>query len=413
MPLNRRTFLKASGLSLALPWMESLGGFAYGEKPIAAPQRLLMVCLPLGIYRDAIIPAEAGSKYQAPDYLALLDDFRDRYTVISGLDHPGVNGGHSAEPRIFTGVPSHQKNARSLDQYLASKIGQQTRFDSLVLSSGRNEFSWTESGTMVPSESKMSRVYAKLFVAENKADADKALQEIGQGKSIMDLVQRQAKAIRPKLSPTDQDKLEEYFDSVRETERRLVKSENWVHTPKPKVKAPMPDDPADSSEIITQLQNVCDMTYLAFKTDSTRVVTFGYFQQNKVNVPGVQNAYHALSHHGKDPNNIKQLKLIEQEFFKELRNLLTKLRDTKEGNESLLDRTTIVVTSNLGNGSNHSNRDLPVLLLGGRYNHGQHLAFEPSSVPLSNLYVSVLNQFGFADKEFGSSTGPLTGLEIG
>lgn len=101
MAWNRRTFLTASGLSLALPWMESLGGFAYAEKPVAAPQRLLMVCLPLGIYRDAIIPGEAGAKYQSPDYLSLIDDFRDRYTVISGLDHPGVNGGHSAEPRIF------------------------------------------------------------------------------------------------------------------------------------------------------------------------------------------------------------------------------------------------------------------------------------------------------------------------
>jgi len=102
----------------------------------------------------------------------------------------------------------------------------------------------------------------------------------------MDLVQRQAKALRPSLSDADQDKLEEYFESVRETERRLVKSENWVHTPKPKVSLPMPQDPTDSAEIVTQLRNVCDITHLAFQTDSTRVITFGYFQQNKVNISG-------------------------------------------------------------------------------------------------------------------------------
>ena len=379
----------------------------------SSPQRLLMICLPLGIYRDAFIPENPGTTYQSTEYLSLLGDFRDRLTVISGLDHPGVGGGHSAEPRIFTGVPSNKKNVRSLDQYLATKVGQETRFDSLVLSSGRNEFSWNDSGTLIPSESKMSRVYTKLFGQENKEGTDKVLREIGHGKSIMDMVQRQAKTLRPSLSSTDQEKLEEYFQSVRETERRLVKSEGWVHTPKPRVDMPMPEDPTDSAEIVTQLRNVCDITHLAFQTDSTRVITFGYFQQNKVNVPGVSNAYHALSHHGKDPNNIAQLMRIEAEFFKELGRLLAKLKNTKEGDATLLDRTTIVVTSNLGNGSNHSNKDLPVLLIGGRFNHGQHLAFDPSTVPLSNLYVSILNQFGQADRSFGSSTGPLKGLEIG
>jgi hypothetical protein len=300
-----------------------------------------------------------------------------------------------------------------LDQHLASHIGQETRFDSLVLSAGRNQFSWNDSGTMIPSEDKMSRVYARLFGQEDQASTDRVLREIGQGKSIMDLVQRQAGSLRPSLSAADQDKLEEYFESVSETERRLAKAERWVHTPKPQVDLPMPEDPADRAEIVTQLRNVCDITHLAFQTDSTRVITFGYFQQNSVNIPGVQNAYHALSHHGQDPNNIAQLKLIESEFFKELARLLTKLNSTTEGDTTLLDRTTIVVTSNLGNGSNHSNKNLPVLVIGGRFGHAGHLAFEPSTVPLSNLYVSVLNQFGLADRSFGTATGPLAELEIG
>ena len=413
MIASRRKFLTASSATLALPWLESMGGFAHAAETKADPQRLLLICLPLGVYPEAIRPGQTGRDYEASEYLSVIDEFRDRYTVISGLDHPGVNGGHSAEPRIFTGLPSNRKNVRSLDQYLAASIGQATRYDSLALSAGRNIFSWTDSGTQVPSESKMARVYTKLFVDEGTANADKALREIGQGKSIMDWVNRQAKTLQPSLSKPDQEKLEEYFESVRETERRLAKSESWVHTPKPQVEAKMPQDPANSAEIITQLHNVCDMTHLAFQTDSTRVVTFGYFQQNAVNVPGVSNGYHSLSHHGQDPNNVAQLKLVEREFFIGLKRLLGKLRDTKEGDATLLDRTTILVTSNLGNGSGHSNKDLPVLLLGGRYDHGQHLAFEPSTVPMSNLFVSILNQFGLADRSFATSTGPLEGLEIG
>lgn len=413
MGWSRRELLKASGITLALPWMDSLDGFAHAEPAKAPPQRLLMICLPLGLYRDALVPRQAGDGYEATEYLSTIEAFRGRTTVISGLDHPGVNGGHSAEPRIFTGVPSHKMNGRSLDQVVAGHVGRDTRFDTLTLSAGRNEFSWTENGTLVPAESRMARVYARLFVGDGKADVEKTLSEIQQGRSIADLAVRQAKALEPTLSEADRRKLQEYFDALEEMERRLKKARSWVHAPKPKVDAPAPTDPADNAEIVTKLRQVCDMTHLAFQTDSTRVITFGYFEQNRVNVPGVTNPYHGLSHHGQDPGNIAQLKLIEREFFKELGTLLGNLEKTKEGEATLLDRTTIVVTSNLGNASNHSNKDLPVLLLGGGYNHGRHLAFEPGSTPLCNLYVTILNRFGLADKAFGTSTGPLKGLEVG
>lgn len=409
---TRRNFLKGMGVTMALPWLESLGGKLYAADSFAEPRRLLLICLPLGIYRDAFIPSESGAGYGSTEYLKFIEAFRDQFTVISGLDHPGVNGGHSAETRTFTGQPSDTRNVQSLDQYLASKIGLNTRYDSLVLSSGRNVLSWTDGGTMVPSEEKMANIYAKLFLQDDANSTDRVLREIGEGKSIMDLVHGQAKALQPSLSRYDQQKLEEYFESVRETERRLVKSESWVHRPKPSVEAGPPVDPASGAEIVTQLRNVCDMTYLAFKTDSTRIITFGYFQQNNVNIEGVTNGYHPLSHHGKDPNNIAQLKIIESEFFVELSRLMKNLREAKEGDSTLLDRTTILVTSNLGNGSSHSNRDLPVLLAGGRYRHGGHLAYEPSTIPLSNLYLSILHQFGIQDGSFGTSTGPLQGFDL-
>lgn len=410
---TRRHFLKTTaGAGLALPWLESIGGFSHAAET-ESPQRLLLICLPLGIYRDAIIPSTEGKGYETTEYLSVIDEFRDQFTVISGLDHPGVNGGHSAESRIFTGIPSNKKNVRSLDQYLAAKIGQHTRYDSLALSAGRNIFSWTDGGTMVPAESSMSKVYARLFVEEGASNVDKTLREIGYGKSTTDLMRRQAEAIRGSLSESDQGKLEEYFESVGATERRLAKSEDWVHTPKPKVKARMPEDPSDRAEIVTQMRNVCDMIHLAFKTDSTRIITTGWFQQNNVNIKGVTNGYHPLSHHGQDPNNVAQLKNIERAFFEEFKGLLTNLKNTREGDATLLDRTTIVVTSNLGNGSNHSNKDLPVIIAGGNFDHGRHLAFDPSTVPLANLYVSILNQFGFADTSFGTGIAPLEGIAFG
>jgi hypothetical protein len=217
--------------------------------------------------------------------------------------------------------------------------------------------------------------------------------------------------MQPRLSKRDREKLGEYFESVRATEKRLVKSEEWMHQPKPRVDS-KPPTPFAPDEIITNLRNVCDLTYLAFKTDSTRVITFGYFRQDSVAVPGVKIGYHGLSHHGQDEGNIAQLKLVERAFFAELKTLLTNLGNTKEGDATLLDRTTVLVTSNLGSGNSHSNKDLPVLLAGGRFKHGQHLTFTPGSTPLCNLYVSVLNQLGFEDKSFGTSTGTLKGLEL-
>ena len=408
---TRRNFLRGAGITLALPWLESLGGIVHAAEAAKEPRRLLLICLPLGIYRDSFIPKQSGAGYELPEYLTPLADLRDRFTIVSGLDHPGVSGGHGAQPRIFTGVPSAERNRRSLDQYVAASLGQHTRFDSLLLSAGAADFGWTDGGSMVPAEKNVGDAFAKLFAEEGAANKTKVLSEIGRGKSILDHVLDEARDLQPRLSKRDQDKLAEYFESVRATEKRLVKSEEWLHQPKPRVDS-KPPAPFAPDEIITNLRGVCDLTYLAFKTDSTRVMTFGYFRQGDVAVPGVTIGYHGLSHHGQEEGSIAQLKLVERVFFDELKTLLTNLGNTKEGDATLLDRTTVLVTSNLGNGNSHSNKDLPVLLAGGRFQHGQHLAFEPGSTPLCNLYLSVLNQLGFDDKTFSTSTGTLKGLEL-
>ena len=408
---TRRTFLRGAGVALSLPWLESLGGIVHAAEAGKEPRRLLLICLPLGIYRDSLIPEQTGTSYELPEYLAPLADLRDRFTVVSGLEHPGVSGGHAAQPRIFTGVPSAERNRRSLDQYVAATQGQHTRFDSLALSAGANDFGWTDGGSLVPAEKSIGDAFARLFAEEGAANKARILGEIGRGTSILDHVRDEARDLESRLSKRDREKLVEYFETVRATEKRLVKSEEWIHQPKPQVNS-NPPAPFAPDEIITNLRGVCDLTYLAFKTDSTRVITFGYFRQDTVAVPGVNVGYHNLSHHGQDEGNIAQLQRVERAFFDELKTLLTNLQNTREGDAALLDRTTIVVTSNLGSGNSHSNKDLPVLLAGGRFQHGQHLAFDPGSTPLCNLYVSVLNQLGFEDKTFGTSTGALKGLVI-
>jgi hypothetical protein len=408
---TRRTFLRGTGVALYLPWLESLGGIVHAAEAAKEPRRLLLICLPLGIYRDSLIPKQSGTSYELPEYLAPLADLRDRFTIVSGLEHPGVSGGHAAQARIFTGVPSAERNRRSLDQYVAATLGQHTRFDSLALSAGANDFGWTDGGSLVPAEKSIGDAFARLFAEEGAANKAKVLGEIGRGKSILDHVLDEARDLESRLSKRDREKLGEYFETVRATERRLVKSEEWIHQPKPQVNS-KPPAPFAPDEIITNLRGVCDLTQLAFKTDSTRVITFGYFRQDTVAVPGVNVGYHNLSHHGQDEGNITQLKRVERAFFDELKTLLTNLQNTREGDATLLDRTTIVVTSNLGSGNSHSNKDLPVLLAGGRFQHGRHLAFDPGSTPLCNLYISVLNQLGFEDKSFGTSTGALKGLVI-
>jgi hypothetical protein len=408
---TRRHFLYGAGIALSLPWLESLGGIAHAAEAKKEPRRLLLICLPLGIFRDSFVPKKSGTDYQLPEYLAPLAELRDRFTVVSGLEHPGVSGGHASQPRIFTGVPSAERNRRSLDQYVSASLGQHTRFDSLGLSAGANDFGWTDGGSMVPAEKSVADAFAKLFAEDGTANKTKVLNEIVRGKSILDHVLDEARDMQPRLSKRDQDKLGEYFESVRATEKRLVKSEEWLHQPKPKVNAKPPAAYAPD-EIITNLRGVCDVTHLAFQTDSTRVITFGYFRQDTVTVPGVNVGYHNLSHHGQDEGNIAQLKRVERAFFDELKTLLTNLQKTREGDATLLDRTTILVTSNLGSGNSHSNKDLPVLLAGGGFKHGQHLAFAPGSTPLCNLYVSVLSQLGFKDQSFGTSTGTLKGLEL-
>jgi hypothetical protein len=413
MNLDRRAFLRAAGVSLALPWLE-----ARASQDPPPRRRLVCLCAPLGLHGPHFFPERAGPDYALTPYLEVLRDLRGDFTVLSGLAHPDVGSSHDSIYSFLTAAPHPEnragfRNTVSLDQVAAEALGGATRFPSLTLSAEGFSLSWTRSGALIPSDTSPSRLFAKLFLDGRPDEVKAQVQRLRDGRSILDAVADPTRAIRPSLESADRDKVDEYFTSVRELERRLSVSEAWSARPKPKVDAPRPQDIGNPADVIGKSRQMFDLIHLALETDSTRIVTMMLPGTSLVPaVPGVNQGHHDLSHHGQDPAKIEQLKKVELEVMKALRDLLAKLKGAREDGESLLDRTMVFFSSNLGNASSHSTRNLPVLLAGGGFRHGRHLAFDAKSPPpLSNLYVSMLRRLGLEVDAFGSSTGPLPNLE--
>ena len=419
MKLRRRRFLKAAGVSLALPWLAALAPSRAAAAAAEPRRRMVCICAPLGFYPPHFFPERAGTDFEPTPYLEMLKEFRDDFTVISGLAHAGMSSGfaHQATASFLTGVPGAGRpgfrNAISVDQLAAEHIGDQTRFPSLTLSGEGLGLSWTRTGAIVPADNSPSRVFARLFLEGDADEVRAQVRRLADGRSVLDDVRAQADSLRAELGTSDRDKLEEYLTSVRELEKRLVKDEAWCQTPKPKVDARPPEDIQNASDLIGRTRLLFELTHLALQTDSTRLVTIMLAGSTYAPpIPGVTLGHHDLSHHGKDPAKLAQLKIVEIETMKTVRDLLSKLKQSPEYDANLLDRTTVFLGSNLGDASSHSVKNLPVLLAGGGFRHGQHLAFDPQNPPpLCNLYVSMLQRLGIETDRFGSSTGTLTGLE--
>jgi hypothetical protein len=414
MNLSRRTFLRAAGVSLALPWLEATAS----GKEARPPKRMVCICTPLSLHPQSFFPEKAGKDYALSPYLEVLKDYRRDFTVISGLAHPDIENSHDSIYSFLTAAPHPERragfrNTISLDQFAAEKIGLETRHPFLSLSGEGFGLSWTRSGALVPSEWSPSRVFARLFIEGRPDEVAAQARRLQDGQSILDAVGEQASALKSGLGAGDRDKIDEYFTSVRELEQRLVKTAEWAKKPKPKVAARQPQDINNPGDLIGRTRLLFDLTHLALQTDSTRLVSIMLGGASTVPpIPGVSMAHHDLSHHGQDPAKIAQLKIVETEKLKVLRGLLAQLKESKEANGSLLDNTMVFFSSNLGNASNHSCKSLPVLLAGGGFKHGSHLAFDvKSGPPLCNLYVSLLQRLGLEVDQFASSTGTLTGLD--
>ena len=229
----------------------------------------------------------------------------------------------------------------------------------------------------------------------------------------MDIIGGQAKSLQKELGSIDRDKLDQMFTSVRELELRLVANEKWIHRPKPEVDMEAPSEAVGKDWVESQ-KTMLKISELALQTDSTRFISLHMRHRYGVNaLDGVDEDHHTLSHHGRNEEKIEQLALIENYIMESWADFLRYLKNSQENGQSILDNTTILMTSNMGNASSHSNDNLPVLLAGGGFKHGQHLAFDQEdNYPLPKLYVSALQRMGLKYDKFSTVTGTMRGLDM-
>jgi hypothetical protein len=404
---------------MALPWLEAMTPAFAKSAASLPPKRFVSVSLALGLHAPNLDPIDSGFNYTPSLYLSRMRDILGDMTIVTGSSHPGVSGGHKASGSILTGAPYSRsavfENTISIDQYMAKHLGHHTRFPSLVLNlSSSNSPSYTETGSMIPAESSPSNLFNKLFVADSPEDQTKQVERLKEGRSIMDVVADDAKTLQNTLGAGDRDKMDQYFESVRAFEKRLGASEDWVQKPKPSVAMKAPRDIPDNNEIIKRKKLMLDIMLLALQTDSTRFITLHIDGNGEsVPIPGVNEAYHSLSHHGLDEDKIEQLTLVETALVETWGGFVRDLKEVSESNGTLLDQTNVLLTSNLGNASAHDNKNMPVLFAGGGFRHGQHIAFDKEdNYPLPNLFVSALQRQGIESDRFATGTGTMTGLEM-
>ena len=411
---DRRCFLRGAGIALALPSLAS--GVPSRSRPVdPAKQVRRLVCVGnhLGFYPGNFFPETAGREYVATSTLAPLEPHRDDLTVFSHLDH-GLNGGHKAVQGFLTGIKKEEasgfpeKNI-SLDQAAAEHVGSATRFPSI--NTGINEgtdMCWTRAGVHVPPVNNPATLFRALFV--NAPHADRALERtrLQHRGSVLDALRQSAHALNRTLNVPDQNKLDQYLTSVRDVERRLQMSQEWLDRPKPQ--SPMDEVLNEERQHIDEVALFYDLMALALQTDSTRVTTLETglgFRTAELDL----DSYHGLSHHGKSPDRVGQLQVVEAFLTQKLSDFLSRLKEA-----DIFDDTLIVFGSGMSDGSIHSNRNLPVLLAGGGLSHKGHVlcpAEAPARIPLSNLWLSVLNWFGVKTERFGRSRGTFSGLDLG
>jgi hypothetical protein len=434
-PLPRRMFLKSAGIAIGLPMLDSmLPSIGHGAETAAPPRRMVCIGVPFGFDPAAFVPVTTGRDYVLPSHLTHLADYRDDFTVISGLSHPNTGGGgHKAEAVMLTGAPypdySHNlKNTISVDQAFATRFRGETRYESFTLTTQGPSLSVTANGVGIPAISQPSVVFKKLFLAATPAEMEAELRRIDEGRSMLDFVGDRAKSLNRQISASDRQRVDEYFESVRDVERQLKMAREWVSRPRPEPIGSEPRDIADNQQQKAKFQLMIDMIHLALVTDSTRAVSLMTFGM-----------HHDLSHHGKEPKKLAACRQVEVELMQAFGGLLGKLRSAKEGGSTLLDSTMVMMTSNLRDGNTHWTYNLPVILAGGGFKHGQHLAFNrpyldevnqeltaapgtrvstekkiplmgQDQQPLCNLYTSMLRHGGVDVERFSTATGSLEGL---
>ncbi|MEM9159285.1 MAG: DUF1552 domain-containing protein [Verrucomicrobiota bacterium] len=425
--MNRRVFLKSAFATLALPALESVasrsGTALVGPAKRGAPMRMVCIGNSFGMYPDYFFPKETGPNYGMTHLLEPLAAMRRDFSVFSHLDH-AVKGGHFAVHSFLSGVKLADAKGMpegniSVDQRAAEHVGASTRFPSLTVGSedglhGGCRMCWTRSGVRVPPIEGPRELFRKLFINESMAAQEEAAESFALKRSILDSVSEQTKDLERRLSQRDKEKLEEYLGSIRDVETQLELDKRWSKVSKPK---PTMEEPEDRS-MVEDIPVLYDLILAALETDSTRIATFEMAGADlDTSYFGLRGGYHGFSHHGKKPEKIEGLVTIEYYQMQQFARFLEKLKSMQEPDSdgSLLDNTMVLFGSGMGNGNAHVNKDLPLILAGGGFKLGEHKAFpeeQGKRIPLSNLFLSMLQRFGVETESFSKSTGTLTGLEL-
>ena len=350
-----------------------------------------------------------------------LKEFKSRMTVLSGVSHPDVDGAHEAERSFLSAAPhpggAGFKNSISLDQFAAEQLGPITRFPSFVLdvnAESTQGMAFSRSGVKVPAEKGPATLYAKMFLQGKPSEIEARIADLGRGRSSLDFVSDDAKRLAKSVGAADQARLDQYYSAVRELERQLELGQEWERKPKPTPSAPAPNDISENKKLIDKIRLMLDVARLGFESDSTRVVSLFVNTFSVVaDLPGVRDETHSITHHGGRKEALDQLFIIESAQFKVLSEFLTSLNAIQEGGDSLLDRTMVLYGAPMGNAASHDNKNLPMLLLGGGFQHAGHLAFDlKKNYPLPNLYLSMIQRMGLPIDKFATSTGTLRGLDF-
>ncbi|MEC7775348.1 MAG: DUF1552 domain-containing protein [Planctomycetota bacterium] len=413
--INRRHFLRGAGVAIALPMLEAMGpslkAAAINRKPV---KRVVCISNNYGIYKKAFFPKEAGSNYEMPDTLKPLAKHRKDFTVFSHLDH-GIPGGHACVPTFLNGVrpylaANYPEGNISLDQKAAEHVGAATRYPSMVLKVNEsNLVSFTRTGVQVPAVD-LRQTYRALFLDEGPQAKARMTQTLKRHTSILDVVLGEAKSLNRHLGRQDQRKFGEYLDSVRSLEKKIVQQRPWIDRPKPKTELP---EPKPGQGTVADLKAMIELIALAIQTDSTRAITLtSGFRSGDL---GLSGGYHGFSHHGEREKEVAALKLIERNQIAQTTHLVELLKNQEDpiNGGTLFDHTMILFGCGMATGQ-HSTRDLPLLLAGGGFRHGEHKVYPDEKgkrVPAANLLLSMLQNFGLEIDRFGTSTGTLTGLE--
>lgn len=435
--LDRRTFLRGTGVSLALPLLESMVR-ADDKAASDRPKRMCSVYFPFGVALAPDghperhwnwFPEGTGTDFTFTNTLESLTPLKQDLTVFAGLSHPSgrTMEGHETGDIFLTAASYTGKNYRnsiSLDQVVASSSGNATRFPSLTLSNdegvGQPTRSFTLSfdadGRPIPALAKPREIFARLFGQEDSAD--KQRRRLKSSQSMLDLMLDYSRSLNRRLGGQDRRKLDDYMTSVREIEKRVERSQAWLDVPKPKVDPDTVDLSASPDGPREYIEAMYDLIYLAFQNDSTRVATYMLgavsgavsIANSFPSCIGLPGNHHQLAHGAGKLGGRERLGRWDQFQAQQLSRFLGRLKDTPEGDGNMLDHTLVLYGSS--NSQTHVNTDYPLLLAGGSrigIRQGQYLHYSEDT-PMSNLFVTMLNILDVPLRSFADSTGRLREL---